>query len=101
MPGFLCLHRLHGHGLEPTEFRNGGSPRLAFLFLPVEALPLPQILHFIFREYAWPIDWGGSTCFLRACVRSQLVRPVNREVAWRRPMSGAGATCRLGCKTYD
>ncbi|CAE7029035.1 tycC [Symbiodinium natans] len=45
----------------------GGPPKVKFgmkdvfvlLVYMAMAMPFPQILHFIFRQLAWPIDWGG------------------------------------------
>lgn len=30
---------------------------MLFVYMAM-AMPVPQILHFIFREIAWPITWG-------------------------------------------
>jgi len=47
----------------------GGKPKVNFgmkdffvlMVYMAMALPIPQILHFIFRDIAWPITWGGMT----------------------------------------
>lgn len=43
----------------PPSVKFGMKDFFVFIVYMAMALPLPQILHFIFREYAWPIDWGG------------------------------------------
>ncbi|CAE7476612.1 unnamed protein product [Symbiodinium microadriaticum] len=44
----------------PPSVKFGMKDFFVFIVYMAMALPLPQILHFIFREYAWPIDWGGG-----------------------------------------
>eukprot|EP00437_Effrenium_voratum_P004477 CAMPEP_0181435406 /NCGR_PEP_ID=MMETSP1110-20121109/20316_1 /TAXON_ID=174948 /ORGANISM="Symbiodinium sp., Strain CCMP421" /LENGTH=1047 /DNA_ID=CAMNT_0023558939 /DNA_START=36 /DNA_END=3177 /DNA_ORIENTATION=+ len=62
--GFIMLgayqdSRPAAHGGK-AKVNFGLKDLFVFLVYMAMALPFPQILHFIFRDIAWPISWGGA-----------------------------------------
>jgi len=62
--GFIMLgayqdSRPDSPGKSPTV-KFGLKDLFVFLVYMAMAMPFPQIMHFIFRSWAWPLDWGNN-----------------------------------------